>query len=354
MKLCFGIFGKILNLCRKNSITQAPFTTYIVACINPESSIINANFLENIQKFIDEPEMTIESMDYDDQAISKLLNCARDLPHTDKEKSAQTPKEDTLRRFDAKILPYIDEDKKADAMLAMLDIIRNDHSLDTDKKETFKMYLGIEKDGLFQKSQLPFTEFMVGILQYTICGNVDNTAGKTYVSAITDEYMADIVKPYQNEYQWDASSQTLIFPCLEMFQIFQGAIIDYKIKDFIETVDPTNRMSYEYVDSCDSFIKFLKNNILIPFDSKYSCSPTVQNIAKFANTLDKYIVYVGHNMCPIEDRPNTMIPIYGEDSPNAIVFEKKTKNYREQLIAIYGEIYKYISTFTNPLPDEPD
>ena len=321
MRLCFGTFATVLNHCRQN-IYQAALIAQIVNIVDSDNRYLG------------------EKMAGDGPAINKLLSCKIDFVFS--KEIVTIPPETVISKFETNVSPFIDEDKKAKVIFALLNIIKSDECIDIDKRESFIKHLGYEKQQLLQQSEFVLSDFLGKILLYTTLGNVKNRVGKECVKEITDDYIDTLAKPYVNELQWDASSQTLTLLHVKMFQLFQNAITMYHIEDFIETTDPTNMMNIRELERCDGFIVYTRDNIWIPFGQK-SISWTLQKIQQFAQTLDDYTTFLGTNVRPIEKHPNTLVPLHRDEQLQwELWFSKETRNYRQHLIDIYRDIYMHM------------
>ena len=340
MRLCFGTFATVLNLCRHN-ILQATLIARIVACIDPGNSSIIKNWLEIREQVEDYGTITVK-IEGNEQTISKLLACKTNFVFAERE-DAKIPTQDTIiKRFETLVAPFIHEDKKAKIILTLLNLIKEDKSLDFEKKENFNKYLGMGKQHLLYQTEFTFSDFMGRILLYTVCSNIDNRVGKEYVKDITNDYIDNIVKPYAYGYQWNTSSQTLKLSFMEIFIIFRQAILNYQLEYFIEEVDPTVHVNINNLEKCDDFLKFTETNIWIPFRQESICW-ILQKVQSFGQTLQDYTKYLGTNIRPIAENPSFFVPLFRDENPKwSLNFEKETKNYRQQLIDIYQEIYRHM------------
>lgn len=343
MRLCFGIFAKVINLCR-NNILQAPLIARIVMCIDPENTIFSYNIaiINQINDYDTITDTITDDFICNEQTISKLLACRITFAFSNR-KSPKLPQQDiVVNRFENLVAPYIDEDKKGKIILTLLNIIKEDESIDFEKKENFKNYLGMEKQDLLQQTVFIFSDFMARILLYTLCSNIDNRVGIECAKTITDNYIEETCKSYEYEYQWDTSSQTLTLPFAKMFLILNQAIHKYQITEFVEKVDPTNYMEDKWLDNCECFLKYITENIRNRFQQELK-SWTLQKIQEFAQTLNEYTDYLGIEMRPIAEQPNYFVPKFRDENiPWALNFAEKITNYRQKLISIYQEIYKHM------------
>lgn len=282
MRLCFGTFATVLICCRKN-ISKSALIARIVNTIDSQSRYIG------------------ENMTGDGPAINRLLSCEIDFVLSSRE-ATKIPKQGIIvNNFETDVIPYIHEDKKANIILTLLDIINKDEFIDFEKKVIFKKYFRKDKQDWLRKSDIELSKLLVKILLYTTCGSVDNKVGKPYVKTITTDYIDNIGKSYKDEFIWNASRQMLTLSSINMFNIFEDAIKANKIDIFIENIDPTNKMNIENIENCENFLEYTKNNIWLPF-GKSADSWTLQKIQQFAQTLDDYTNYLGFKMRPIVER----------------------------------------------------
>lgn len=327
MILCFGTFASVLNCCRQHTL-QAPFIAKIINIIDSSSRYIGVDFAG------------------DGPAINRLLSCKIDFILSDGVITKVPEQEDVIKRFENEIDPFIDEDNKAKIILTLLDIIRKDKSLDFDKRENLKKYIGFYKEQLLQQNEFVFSDFLGKILLYTICGNVSNKAGITCVKDITLDYINAISKPYVFEFQWDLDMQTLTLQFAKIFNIFNQAFTDYQIDYFILKIDPTNMMNFNWIEKCEKFIEYIRDNIYIPFSPSTTMNSgfMLTKTQQFAQTLNDYLKYLSLSMRPISDtKTYTAVPLFRDENPRwAINFANEVETYRKQLISIYEEIYNHM------------
>jgi len=337
MYLCFGTFAAVLNCCKQN-IKQYALFAIIAKCLDK-----NSNYIKSDDRYKESWEI-----EGDGPAISKLLNCTKNYVLENK-LSLELSK--VVKDFEINVAPYIEEDKKPAVILSLLNIIQLDKSLDFKNKEAFRKNLGVYKQDILNQSKFEFCDFLVRILLYTTCGNVDNKMGKDYVESITKCYVDKFIDDYAFEYEWNSTAQTLtLLPISSIFSDFSSKISLFKIDEFIESVDPTNVMDYEWVDKCDGFIKYIKSTKWIPFEQtpQNMSGMTIQKVQLFAQVLNEYVNYLGVNMRPIEEQPDLFIPIplvplyRDEDAKWACAFWEKVQDYRKQLASIYQEILFHI------------
>jgi hypothetical protein len=97
-------------------------------------------------------------------------------------------KDEVITKIATNVLNLIDEDRKALAALAIIDIIRNDTVIDGDKRLSFEKYIGVTKKALLSQGGYVLSELFAGVLLYTVV-SVLNTEGKGCASQIDKTYV---------------------------------------------------------------------------------------------------------------------------------------------------------------------
>ena len=187
MILCFGTFASILRLCKLPGVTDPQLVGTMTKTVDPNCRYISPD---------------------NATAISRLLSCTGGFS-TGRSKGGsgamkagegisdvvQLAKSETTDNivgdFQIKVLELLDEDKKALAVLALMDIIRQDETLDGTRKHTFEKYLGIKKDALLAQSELLLSHFLAGLFLYTVVIG-KNTDGRECVKTINEDYLASL------------------------------------------------------------------------------------------------------------------------------------------------------------------
>lgn len=338
MHLCFGVVASILNCCRQG-VKQSSFVARIAYCLDKESTYITPHDQGEIEG--------------DDPAANKLLRCKRDYVFSRKDIPYTIELSDVIRDFRAQVEPWIDEDQKPAILLTLLHIIGQDTKIDAEKKATFKRFMGIEREQLLRQNTFVFSDFLCRLLLYVTGSNIPNTTGQSFIGFINKELILNTRNFYQNEYQWNDETQTLVLLFQKMFDIFEQALHTYAIKDFIENIDPTNRLDITYVEKSEAFIQYIQRNISMLFEPSALENPgfTVQKLQKFTKTLDDYTTYLGKNLRLLDPTISTdlFVPIYRDENSKAeLAFASKTFAYRKQLISIYQEICEHM--IANKIP----
>ncbi len=229
--------------------------------------------------------------------------------------------------------------KKATVMLMLLYIIQNESKTKNEKNEYFKKYFGVSRDQLLTQSEFQFSDFLCKVLLYTLCSNINNKIGEKCVKAITDDFINEKISPYKGDYVWESSTETLTLSFRNAFIIFDKALDEYTVRQFIAEKDPMRGIDEECIENCENFNNFIHNNILVPF-SEQSNGKMLKMIHDFSKTLNTYIDYLGYNMKPVV-HPSIWVP------------NGRKNNFTESGISIKGSNYKLIpvKTPTVFLPD---
>lgn len=203
MILCFGIFVGILNCC-KRELSQEKFVPRIAWVLDRRNRSLKSESKEDRDEdkgsAVDNPDNT----EGNKSVVSRLLSCKRPLVLREN----QLPSLEVAReRFKSQVMPFINEDMVAKAVLAVLYIISKDETIEAEHKESFRRYLGMYKEELLQQTSFDVPDFLTRVLLYTTC--VDNKEGQPYVKKITDTFIEEATNDNWAELKWDTITQTL-------------------------------------------------------------------------------------------------------------------------------------------------
>lgn len=170
---------------------------------------------------------------------------------------------------------------------------------------------------------------------------------KTFVIGLLDR--TNLAKPPKDRTAQLASKKQPLLGDLrcntskDVFDFFNQAVLDYRIKLFVESVDPSSIMDIDYIEKCSKFIEVIKSDSWIPCtaDAIAETKSIVQKVYLFADVLNEYILYLGKNMHPADQvqAPTVFVPLYrDEDVKWALDFGGRVQNYRQKLVSIYLEI----------------
>lgn len=199
MILCFGTFGRVLNCCR-HGISMSRFVARVAWVVDTKNRCLGAGLDYEID---DNALDTIKNLS-NPPVASRLLSCKQDFELNG---NKEPPVDVSFKRFKSKVMPFINEDMVAKAVLTVRYIISLDDTIGNERKETFKKYLGMYRDEFLQQTIFDVPDFFTRVLLYTTC--VDNNEGRPYVKKITDTLIEGIANDDWAELRWDTITQTL-------------------------------------------------------------------------------------------------------------------------------------------------
>lgn len=199
MILCFGIFARILNCCRQDVLPGVKFVPKIAWVVDRKNSSLAVGLKDEVK------DEELDDMEGNSTVVTKLLSCERPLVI----KSKRLPSiEEASKDFKSKVMPHINGDKIAKAVLAVLYIISKDETIVNERKETFRKFVGMYKDELLQQIKFDPPDFFARVLLYTTC--VNNEEGCPYVKEITDDFIEKVAAALDSrtELKWDTTTKT--------------------------------------------------------------------------------------------------------------------------------------------------
>lgn len=199
MILCFGTFASVLNRC-KQGLSQDKFIPRIVWVVDSKNRCLG----DGLDYEISGDDLETMEMLGNPSVVSKLLSCKQSL---NLRTTSRPSLEIVAERFNAKVVPYIDEDKVAKAVLALLRIISKDDTIRTLRRESFRKYLGMYREELLQQTALNVPDFFARLLLYTT--NVDNRKGYPDAKEIADDFIEKAAKDSWADVSWDATVQAV-------------------------------------------------------------------------------------------------------------------------------------------------
>lgn len=131
----------------------------------------------------------------------------------------------------------------------------------------------------------------------------------------------------------------------EIFNFFSHALVKYKIKYFIENVDPTTIVRTSIMEKCDEFLDCFNRKDWLPYkyNSINATKAIISHIDEFCYTLTEYTTYLSCNMRPVDQTReglDDLVPKYRDENPGwAINFSQEAMKYRKKLVEIYQHIY---------------
>lgn len=200
MHLCFGTFATTLNCCKNKKVSQPNLVAAIVGCIDPGSRYITDVDLSNKRS-----------------TAKHLLSCDYSFSFSDRASESDSPTETVAGKIESSVLPLLRQDMYATMLLALLEIICIDESIDSEHKEDFKKFFGLSKKDLFKKTTFHLPTFLSQMLLYTTCRNIENKAGKPFIKKITADYIKDITENSWCELKYVSETQSVtLIPTEEM------------------------------------------------------------------------------------------------------------------------------------------
>lgn len=191
MRLCFGTFARVLQLCKLNVVTDPRLVGTMTRTIDPQCQYIMSENATSVHRLLNctgnlsPGNITnggIGVIRRPGKSISNVLILA-----------PKANRDELVRKFGDDVVSLLNEDKKLQVVLALLDIIEKDTVLDDDssegKKMSFEKYVGTTKSTLLSQSTYVLSELLAGIFLYTVAAGVVNTVGKEAVQTITPEYI---------------------------------------------------------------------------------------------------------------------------------------------------------------------
>lgn len=197
MILCFGTFVSVLSYYTQGQ-PDVKFVPRVAWVVDTKNSSLGKGLTSNVS------EDELDGMEGNPEVVCRLLSCKRPLVLRDK----QLPSLAVARaRFKSKVMPFINEEKVAKAVLAVRHIISLDDTIKNERKETFRKYLGMYRDAFLQQTIFDVPDFFARVLLYTTC--IDNNEGRPYVKEITDSFIEEIANDDWADPKWDTVAQTL-------------------------------------------------------------------------------------------------------------------------------------------------
>lgn len=327
MKLCFGVFAKILKICSK-PLAQEKLVANLVRCIDPHS-----NYIVPEERFNDgdDPEG-------DKPAISKLVNCKKNFFFSESGIAPTVNLEETVSNLNKRFVLLFEDKGKVKFILSIVRIIQLDDSIDNEENEVFKKAFGVDKMQFLQQDEYDFSDIVGKALLYTTDSEIENIKGADCIKSITDDYINEEFRASLYGYEWNTDKNSLKLFRYKIFALFEEMISKNKIKEFIECVDPTNCVNpSDWFDNCEAFIEDTKNEIWNQYDNRNS---VVVEIQKFAQALDNYLNYLALNMRPAYDDDSILVPLCRDENIKwSSKFEETVNNFRCEMVAAYKNIF---------------
>jgi len=167
MKLCFGTFARVLLLC-SDAVEKKALLNAVVKSVDPTCNLTS-------------------------NAVTGLLQCVTNLPGNRSNglgdvvsAAAEADPRAVAAYFSNRIIkPLLNANKRKLAVLAILELIAQDESIDGGA--IVEVVSGTTKNALLTQSTFVLSDFLAGIFLYTT--KVGNKAGKVISDAVNNEFI---------------------------------------------------------------------------------------------------------------------------------------------------------------------
>ncbi|MDL2288168.1 hypothetical protein LJC32_02170 [Oscillospiraceae bacterium OttesenSCG-928-F05] len=324
-RLCFGTFASVLVLCKAEDISQSVLVETVIRTVDPQSVFT-------------QPEHAA--------TVTRLLKCERNFPNVQRQREAgnetnrlssvpscarEAKKEDVSARFAENVLPLLDEEKKALAVLALLDIIESDVELDGSKRASFNKYFGTTKSALLGQSVFVLHDFLAMAFLYSSIA-VKNEVGAECIHLIDENYVGSF-RDNIDEIRL-ADSTTLTGPVAEqILTIFNDAIKECHIVEYMDC-DPAVALPKILADYLEKFLDAINRNIIIGL-IEYQKEEAYRKVSNFTDALLSYYRYLTENLYPKTD----VFALTGTEEADYVSdFNRTVNEHKWRIDSIYGEI----------------
>lgn len=218
MRLCFGVFAKVLNLCRLPNVTDKEIVGTLTLTVDPNceynkstgstvSRLLSCE--QNLSNGMERRTKQKQKNNHQDFETGLLTNRLSNVVKAAQEAN----RSDVIERFKETVVGLIDGDKTVLAVRVLLDIINNDETLNVDKENAtkFENYVGKTKNALLEQSEFVFADFLVGVFLYTAVA-VKNSVGKDTAKLITAEYLKTLSKSKPIKIVKSVSERSIVVP----------------------------------------------------------------------------------------------------------------------------------------------
>lgn len=174
MRLCFGTFAGLMNRCRKKSINQTSFVGRMAWVIDKKTrclQIISKDDDKTKKEDSIAEEVVKIGLEGNSAVVSKLLACKQNYENRSKKRPDF---DDAKKEFSEMVSPMIVDSYKPFIILALIDLIRYDSSINSERSECFERCFGISKGQLFYTSNFEFNDIMTKALLYVTSPEIEN------------------------------------------------------------------------------------------------------------------------------------------------------------------------------------
>ena len=191
MRLCFGTFARVLQLCKLDVITDPRLVGTMTRTIDQNCEYIKSENATSVHRLLN-CTGNLSPGNITDGGTGVIRRPGRSLSSV-LILAPRADKADLSQKFADDVIGLLDENKKLNAVLALLDIIQRDEVIDDDsasgKKRSFEKYVGTTKSALLSQSDYVLSDLLAGIFLYTVAAGVVNTVGRGSIAELTLEYL---------------------------------------------------------------------------------------------------------------------------------------------------------------------
>lgn len=185
MRLCFGTFAHVLRLCKRQNVTDYQLVGTMTRTVDPNCQYLNKDNKTSVSRLL---SCTSNLSSGRKQGGSKAYAKSGESISNVVAEAQKSNKKDVVQKFEDTVVGLLDEDKKEQAINALLDIIEKDTVIENDKKLSFQKYIGKTKNALLSQDEFVLSELLAGLFLYT-AAEVINTMGKECIKDINSEYL---------------------------------------------------------------------------------------------------------------------------------------------------------------------
>lgn len=194
MRLCFGTFARVLQLCKLDVITDPRLVGTMTRTIDPNCEYIKSENATSVHRLLN-CTGNLSPGNITDGGTGVIRRPGRSLSSV-LILAPRADKADLSQKFADDVIGLLDENKKLNAVLALLNIIQRDVVIDDDsasgKKRSFEKYVGTTKSALLSQSDYVLSDLLAGIFLYTVAAGIVNTVGKESIDELTSEYIVGL------------------------------------------------------------------------------------------------------------------------------------------------------------------
>lgn len=276
MVLCFGTYASILKCCCPDDVINRALVSAIVASIDPDNRYGDKN---------------------DNTSAFRLLTCQANFPHLQYDPSIGAMRSqdgalscvvalarskstaDVAEEFDP-VLNMMDADMKKAAVGALFDLIRNDASLEANRRETFAQCMGTTAAEIVTADKVNLRFFLAGLFLYTVLTNENTTpAAKSCVAEIREGGFIDQYRDFEIEFISDDDAQAQIGETAPLSSAPVAATVTTEASETADTV-ATESCITDYLAALKDKYNTIKTLLYYeephPFYDFYVCNTVVK------------------------------------------------------------------------------